>query len=275
MKIPTVFEMETRNAILGALSAEEAERLRPHLSPREFSLGDEIARPNDVPCSACFLERGMLSSILHSKQNVDVETGVVGREGVWDAMLAFNAMPRTDHATVQAEGWGWSLPAPILRQEFGRGGTLARKILRYFDLAHTQAAATGVCNRLHTVEERLARWLLIVRGGAESDEFEMPSEFVASMLGSRLTGVPIALGVLQQAGLIMADRRFIRLLDVPALERTACECHAMLAERLQLYLDDPHDSPRHDDTATDLVSAASDGLHAVLRPGEAARIDQH
>lgn len=250
MNKPQVFELEeTRNAILGALSRDEAARLRPHLRPLEMSLGDEMGRPNEMPGDVYFPERGMLSNILRSKQNVGVEISVVGREGVWDAMLALNNMPRIEQVIVQASGWGWSLPTPILRQEFKRGGTLQRKIVRYFDLFYTHAAATGVCNRLHTIEERGARWLLIVRNGAESDEFEMPPEFMAAMLGSRLSGVPLALGVLQQAGLITVHQQLIRLLDVPALETTACECHAMLAERLHLYL--------HEDNGYAPESAAS------------------
>ncbi len=240
-----VFELEgTRNVILGALGSEEAARLGPHLRPRELRLGEEIARPGEMAGDVLFLEAGMLSSILNSNQNVAVEVSVVGREGVWDAFLALNEVPRLDHVIVQANGWGWALPGEVLRQEFGRGGSLQRSILRYFDLFYTQAAVTGVCNRLHTVEERLARWLLIVSNGAESDEFEVPAEFVACMLGSRLSGVPIALGVLQQAGLVTVDGQLIRLLDAPALESTACECHAALARRLQIYLDDPRRPPR-------------------------------
>lgn len=269
METLVVFELEqTRNAILKALSREEAQRLSPHLRPREFVLGDEVAVPDEAADEVCFLERGMLSSIIQSKQNVGVEVYAVGREGIWSALCALNAMPRTDHTTVQAPGWGWSLSASDLRDEFRRGGTLQRKVIRHQDLVHTQAGATAVCNRLHTIEERLARWLLIVRAGAEADEFEMPSEFVAAMLGSRLSGVPVALGVLQQAGLIMADRQSIRLLDVPALERTACECHQMLAERMQLYLDDPADNPPPGG-ADDAPDEAQDGQRIVIRPSHA------
>lgn len=270
MKKPVAFELEqTRNAILGALSVDEAERLRPHLRPREFAMSDHVAHPNEVPDEVCFLERGMLSSILPSKHSVGVEVSMVGREGVWDALLALNGVPRLDMVIVQAPGWGWGLPSEVLLQEFRRGGTLQRKILRYLDLFYTHASVAGMCNRLHTIEERLARWLLIVRNGAESDEFEMPSELVAAMLGSRLSGVPIALGVLQQAGLIMADGQVIRLLDVPALERTTCECHALLAERLHVYLNGSN--ANSEVKAAESPHSSQDAQHMMARPSHAVQ----
>ena len=237
MKRPVIFNRgETRNAILGSLSDDEAEQLAPHLRPVEMLVGEAFGREAGLAEDVIFPERGMLSFILDSAQNVGVEVGAVGREGVWDAMWALNGTPRLGRGLVQASGWGWSLPTSVLRKEFARGGTLQRQVLRYLELYYAQAAVTGVCNRLHTIEERLSRWLLIMRNGAESDEFEMENEFLACMLASRPSGVPLALGVLLQAGLIEVDSTHIRLIDVDGLHRTCCECHGILAQRLAIYL---------------------------------------
>lgn len=242
MKRPMFFELEeTRNVILRGMEPLAAERLAPHLRPIELALGMELARRGAVPDTVHFPEAGMLSNILDSDQNVGVEVNVVGREGACDTIRALNETPRLERCVVQAAGWGWALPSEVLREEFARGCGLQRSLVRYFDLLHTQTALTAMCNRLHTVEERLSRWLLIVRNGAESDTFDLTPKFLACMLGTRMSGVPVALGVLARAGLIEVDGSpsniHTTLLDVPGIERSSCECHALFTRRLELYLD--------------------------------------
>jgi CRP-like cAMP-binding protein len=231
---PVFFEMAgTRNAVLGALGAEEVARLQPHLRAVDFALGAVLGEMSEPVDTVLFPEAGMISCILDSNQNTGVEFAVVGREGALGVLDALSNTPRLAREIVQAAGWGWALPAPVLREEFARGGALQSDLLSYLKLSYAMAAVTGLCNRLHTIEERLSRWLLITRNGSESDEFDLEPSYLAAMLGSRLSGVPIALGVLHQAGLISVDGARIRLLDVPAVEASACECHSAMAAQLE------------------------------------------
>ena len=235
---PVFFDLEgTRNAVLSALGAEEAARIQPHLRAVSLVLGEVTGVMGEAVDRVLFPEAGMISGILDSNQNASVEFSVVGREGAWGALDALSDTPRLGRGLVQAAGWGWSLPSSVLREEFGRGGALQRELLSYIKLFYAMAAVNGLCNRLHTVEERLSRWLLIVRNGTESDEFDLEPAFVAAMLGSRPSGVPIALGVLQQAGLISVDGTRIRLLSVPSLEASSCECHCIMATQLEERFD--------------------------------------
>jgi CRP-like cAMP-binding protein len=134
----------------------------------------------------------------------------------------------TTTAFIQAAGTGMRMKAEVLIQEFNRGGELQRLLLRFTQALFTQVTQTAACNRLHTIEERLARWLLIVHDRMQSDTFPLTQEFIAQMLGCRRSGVTVAAGTLSKAGIISYKRGNITILNRDDLEATSCECYSII-----------------------------------------------
>jgi CRP-like cAMP-binding protein len=132
-------------------------------------------------------------------------------------------------------GSGFLLPAEVLRDEWSRGGTLQHLLMMHMDTVATQMAHGVMCNRLHTLEERLSRWLLLIQDLVGGHSLGLANPFIAALLGVRLSGVPVALGALQQAGFICRTESEIQIIDRPQLEASACECYAALHHRHKLW----------------------------------------
>ncbi len=236
LKLQKMIEQKTiGNRILRALPAEEWSRLAVHLEPAEWPLGTLIHEAGEAVDFVAFPNSGLLSAILKSEQNVNVEIGLAGAEGLDGVNAILADVPSVPRVTVQVAGDGLHLPAAVLRDEWRRGAALQHFLIGYNDVAATQSARQGLCNRLHTTEERLSGWLLTIQDRVGGDSFALAPAFIAAMLGGRVSGVPVALGILQQAGVIQRTVETIEILDREQLKASACECYPILSDRFKLW----------------------------------------
>ena len=166
------------------------------------------------------------------------EIAVVGNEGILGISLFMGGETTPSRAVVQSAGYGYRLKAQLLKQEFNRAGPVLHLLLRYTQALITQMAQTAVCNRHHSVEQQLCRWLLLSLDRLSSDSLTMTQELIANMLGVRREGVTEAAGNLQRAGLIRYSRGRIEVLDRPALEQAVCECYAVVKTEFDRLLSD-------------------------------------
>jgi CRP-like cAMP-binding protein len=174
--------------------------------------------------------------LLHTMQDGSIaEMGIVGNDGMVGIAVFLGGITSPNRALVQVAGSALRLSTKVLRQDFSRLGALHDCLLRYTQALITQVSQTAVCNRLHSVEQRLCRWLLLSHDRVPSDEIAMTQEFIATMLGGRRESVTIAAGHLQEAGLIDYSRGHIKIRDRKGLERHSCECYDVVkieADRL-------------------------------------------
>ena len=221
------------NRLLSALPREEYERLLPHLEPVRLHKGRIIYEAGDTAHSAFFVNGGMISLLSTTEQGEVIEVAMVGSEGVTGIpiVLRVNRMPY--RAMVQLPVDALRIKAPVLRQEFDRGGRFQHLLLCYTHALFTQVAQSAVCNRFHSVGERLCRWLLVSRERVGSDSFDLTQEFIAHMLGMPRSGVSAAAGALQKAGLIGYSRGRITILDREGLEEASCECYGVVADAIK------------------------------------------
>ena len=228
----------TQNHLLAAMSAAEGERLTPHLQPVALGLGDMLFEPGEYRTHACFPTTAIVSLHYVTESGASVETAGVGNEGVVGIQLFMGGDTTPGAAVVQTAGLGYRLERRLLKQEFDRAGALQRGLLRYTQSLIAQMTQTAVCNRHHSVEQQLSRWLLLMLDRGPARELVMTQELVASMLGVRRESVTDAAGRLQQVGFIYYRRGHIAVLDRVGLESRACECYGVVSsERGRLLAD--------------------------------------
>ena len=178
-------------------------------------------------------------SLLYVMENgASAEIAVVGNEGMLGISLFMGGETTPSRAVVQSAGYGYRLKAQLLKQEFERGGPMLHLLLRYTQALITQMAQTAVCNRHHSLEQQLCRWLLLSLDRLPTNELTMTQELIANMLGVRREGVTEAAGNLQRAGLISYSRGHITVLDRPKLEQAVCECYAVVKKEYDRLLED-------------------------------------
>jgi CRP-like cAMP-binding protein len=170
------------------------------------------------------------------EDGASAEIAIVGNEGILGISLFMGGETTPSRAVVQSAGYGYRLKAQLLKQEFNRAGPVMHLLLRYTQALITQMAQTAVCNRHHSVEQQLCRWLLLSLDRLSTDELSMTQELIANMLGVRREGVTEAAGKLQRAGLIRYSRGRISVLDRPGLEREVCECYAVVKKEFDRLL---------------------------------------
>ena len=218
----------TRNKLLDALSATELKRLRPNLETVEMPLG-EVVYESGRPLDHVYFPTDCIVSLLYVLENgASAEIAVVGNEGIVGISLFMGGESTPSRAVVQSAGQALRLPAKDMQQEFKRGGALQHLLLRYTQTLITQMAQTAVCNRHHSVDQQLCRWLLLSIDRLTTAEIKMTQELIANMLGVRREGVTEAAGKLQKAGVISYRRGHIKVLDRPKLERMSCECYEVV-----------------------------------------------
>jgi CRP-like cAMP-binding protein len=216
------------NRLLTMLPKEEYEHLLPNFEPVSFALG-EVVYESGGQMDYIFFPTTAIISLLYMMENgSSAEMGVAGNEGLVGIALFMGGDTMPNRAVVQSAGDAVRLEADVLQEEFKRGGTFQRLLLRYTQALITQMSQTAVCNRLHTVEQQLCRWLLLSRDRLQSDELIMTQELIANMLGVRREGVTHAAQRLQETGLISYVRGHIKILDRSGLEATVCECYRVV-----------------------------------------------
>jgi len=217
-----------RNLILGQLPPEEYAALARHLTPMELPLGKRLSEPNLPIDYVYFLNSGLISTDAITLSGEQVEVGVIGREG-FSGLAALFDQPQMSHTVmIQGAGEGYRIRSSVLRAEFLKGGQLQRLVHTFCYLQLAQITQSVLCNRLHEVEARLARWLLTSADRTESETLHLTQEFLSQMLGVQRSTVTVAAGELQRAGLIAYSRGHINILNRSGLAQRACECYSIV-----------------------------------------------
>ncbi len=227
-----------QNHLLAALPTAEFERLVAHLELVAMPLGEILYEPGGQMRHAYFPTTAIASLHYVLESGASAETAGVGNEGVVGVSLFMGGDTTPSSAVVQTAGHAYRLESRLLKQEFVRAGLMQRLLLRYTQALITQIAQTAACNRHHSVEQQLCRWLLLTLDRVSSRELIMTQELVASMLGVRREGITQAAGNLQRAGCIHYRRGHIAVLDRSGLETRVCECYAMVKKELNRLLSD-------------------------------------
>jgi CRP-like cAMP-binding protein len=217
-----------QNHLLDALPAEDYERIVAHLELVQLKLGDILYEPGIKLRYVYFPTTAIVSLLYVMEDGASAEIAIVGNEGILGISLFMGGETTPSRAVVQSAGYGYRLRAQLLKDEFGRFGPFLRLLLRYTQALITQMAQTAVCNRHHSVDQQLCRWLLLSLDRLASSELSMTQELIANMLGVRREGVTEAAGKLQNAGLIHYRRGRITVLDRPRLEARSCECYQVV-----------------------------------------------
>ena len=228
----------SQNHLLAALPAAEFEPLLPHLERVHLQLGDMLYEPGGQMLHAYFPTSAIVSLHYVMASGASAESAGVGNEGVVGVSLFMGGDTTSSSAVVQTAGHAYRLDIQTLMREFHRAGLLQRVLLRYTQALMTQMAQTAVCNRHHTVEQQLCRWLLLTLDRSPGNELVMTQELIANMLGVRREGVTEAAGNLQRAGFISYRRGHIAVLDRNGLETRVCECYSVVKTELKRLLCD-------------------------------------
>jgi len=227
-----------QNYLLGALPTDEFERIAPDLVLVPLPLGEILYEPDEQMQHAYFPTTAIVSLHYVMESGASAETAGVGNEGVVGIALFMGGNTTPSSAVVKTAGHAYKLERRLLKQEFDRSGLMHRLLLRYTQALITQMTQTAACNRHHSVEQQLCRWLLSTLDRVPSHELIITQELVASMLGVRREGITEAAGKLQHAGFIRYRRGHIEVLDRLGLEACVCECYAVVRKELGRLLSD-------------------------------------
>jgi len=226
------------NHLLAALSPAEQERLYPHLQLVPLPLGKVLYESGDVMQHVYFPTDSIVSLLYVLADGASAEISVVGNDGLIGVALFMGGETTPSRAVVQSAGFAYRLNGGLLKEEFHRNGGMQLLLLRYTQALITQMAQTAVCNRHHSVDQQLCRWLLLSLDRLTTNELTMTQELIANMLGVRREGVTDAAGKLQKLGVIQYARGRIIVLDRPKLEQLCCECYTVVRKETDRLL--PH-----------------------------------
>lgn len=218
------------NHLLAALPTEAFDRLKIHLEPISFTLGEVVYESGAHMEYVYFPTTSHISLLYTMLDGSTAEMGLVGQEGVVGIALFMGGETTPNRAMVQGGGLAFRMKAKAMLDEFKRGREFQHLLLRYTQALITQISQTAVCNRLHSVEQRLCRWLLMTHDLAQSDELQMTHEFISNMLGVRREGVTMAARRLQEMGMISYVRGHIQILDRKQLLAHVCECYRVVKD---------------------------------------------
>ena len=224
------------NELLAALPESEWHRWQPQLEAVEMPLGQVLYEPGAALSHVYFPTSAIVSLLYVMENGASAEIAVVGNEGIVGISLFMGGESTPGRAVVQSAGQGLRLRAQVVKDEFNRAGAVLHLLLRYIQALITQMAQTAVCNRHHTLDQQLCRWLLLSLDRLRSDELLMTQELIANMLGVRREGVTEAAARLQQHGLIRYSRGHITVLDRAGLEKRTCECYAVVKKEYDRLL---------------------------------------
>jgi CRP-like cAMP-binding protein len=226
----------TSNLLLSALSPEEQTRLSLHLEPVMLPKGKTLYEIGERVTHAYFITSGMASLLSMTGEGETVQVAMVGNEGVVGvpAILRIQTSPYRIH--VQIPCTAFRVKAAVLNAEFLRGGNLQESLLRYLHALLTHVTQSAICNRYHSVEQRLCRWLLMTSDNSTTESLTLTQVSLADMIGAQRTGVTMTATALQRRGLINYQRGKIRILNRPAMESVSCECYQIIREQLRTFL---------------------------------------
>jgi len=226
----------SENRLLAEIPDDDYERLLPSLQQVEFSLGEVVYEFGGKLDYVYFPTTAIVSLLYTMENGASAEMGLTGNDGVVGIALFMGGGTMPNRAVVQSAGAAVRMRAKVLQDEFARGGKFQRLLLRYTQALITQISQTAVCNRLHSVEQQLCRWLLLSHDRVNADELIMTQELIADMLGVRREGVTVAAGRLQDDGAISYVRGHITILDRKKLEETVCECYRVVKDEFDRLL---------------------------------------
>jgi len=212
------------------------DRWRPELEFIEMPLGRVLYESGSTMTHVYFPTTAIISLLYVMENGASAEIAVVGNEGIVGVSLFMGGESTSSRAVVQSAGWGYRLKAKAMKDEFNNNGPVLHLLLRYTQALITQMAQTAVCNRHHTLDQQLCRWLLLSLDRLHGDELAMTQELIANMLGVRREGVTECALKLQAAGIIRYQRGRITVLDRPALELRTCECYAVVKKEYDRLL---------------------------------------
>jgi CRP-like cAMP-binding protein len=225
-----------RNHLLAALSDEVRQRLYPHLELVSLPLGMVLYESGDTMRHVYFPTDSIISLLYVMESGASAEISVVGNEGLVGIALFMGGESTPSRAIVQSGGQAFRLPSQNLKDEFNRHGEMLLLMLRYTQALITQMSQTAVCNRHHSIDQQLCRWLLLSLDRLPSNKLTMTQELIANMLGVRREGVTEAAGKLQRQGVIEYNRGHITVLDRRKLEQLSCECYAVVKKETDRLL---------------------------------------
>lgn len=223
------------NQILALLPGEERERLMLHLQPVRLAKGKVLYEAGGVISQAYFLLNGMASLVSTTAEGSAVEIGMIGNEGLVGLPLILSEDASPYDVMIQFPASALQIRAAFLKAEFSRGARLQELLLRYTQVVLTQLAQSASCNRFHTMEARLCRWLLISRDRVRSNNLPLTQEFLSHMLGTPRTNVARITGKLQKGGLISSSRGKIQILDRRGMEDFSCECYQVVQGAMERF----------------------------------------
>jgi CRP-like cAMP-binding protein len=226
------------NHLLAALPETDLRRISPRLELVDLALGKAVYESGRVFSNVYFPITSIVSLLYVLENGASAEISVVGNDGVVGIALFMGGESMPNRAVVQSAGKAYRLDGQTLKQEFSRSGAFQHLLMRYTLALFSQMAQTAVCNRHHSVDQQLCRWLLLSHDRLSGDELHMTQELIADMLGVRREGVTEAAGKLQQAGLIHYSRGMITIVDRPGLEARVCECYAVVRKEFKRLLPD-------------------------------------
>ncbi|BBD66183.1 Crp/Fnr family transcriptional regulator [Nostoc commune NIES-4072] len=216
------------NKLLAALPASDYQRLLPHLKLVSLEVPQILSQAGEPIAQVYFPHNSMVSIVATMEDGSTAEVGIVSSEGMIGIPVILGNKITTTTSFVQISGAAMQMNADVLKAEFNRGGAIQTLLLSYIQAIYSELAQGAACNRLHTLDERLARWLLTVSDRVGSEDFFLTQEFISQMLGVRRSGVTVAASTLSRAGMISYHRGHINILNRENLSATSCECYRVI-----------------------------------------------
>jgi len=228
-----------KNRLLNAFDGESRARVDPHLERINFMLGDVICEAGGVLDHVYFPDGAVLSLLTVLKNGMAIETANIGREGAFGLFAAMYSKTSFNRCLVQLRGGLLRVPIKVLGLEFERSAHIRNLFVSYSETLLAQIQQTVACNALHTTQQKICRWLLMMHDRADSEDLAFTHEFLAGVLGVNRKSVTLAAQVLQKAALIDYRRGKMQVLDRPGLEKASCECYAIVKKRFDDFLKPP------------------------------------
>jgi CRP-like cAMP-binding protein len=240
------------NRLLGALEPASRKRIDPHLEPVDFKLGDMVCDAGGLLKHAYFPQGSVLSLLTVLENGAAIETANIGREGAFGLFAAMYSRVSFNRCIVQLEGHTVRCPIQILQYEFRNSEHVRDLFVSYSETLLSQVQQTVACNSMHTTEERMCRWLLMMHDRAGGEALPYTHEFLSHILGANRKSVTLAAQSMQTAGLISYRRGTIQVMDRLGLEKASCECYAIVKERFDAFLTPPSTAvPGHNKSRSD------------------------